>query len=997
MGASYILGGVALFWIVGTLYLELSAEGHEVVGNWRLCTALALALVFGFLWNWVLGAEWCCGKDHGNVPERRRRDQPRLKCSCWRLARALGAGIKGTLAPVCDGRERGCDSVSELSRGEGKDVYPSLLWPSRQFGSESWDGAQSMLWPTRQCQKRRAGGLAKSATMVNWVWWLIVVQAIRCAEGGRDEALAAGAAWATGSAVAAAGAAWACGSAMINARGNNQATRETEVNSEPHEASWRTGEKTMRRPGRRVQRAKKKWIKGLECEDPRRTEAEKPDSVFFGNITEWGQQAKSYILSEHGLEAEGRWSMVGLAEHHLDRKNIHKLRSTMGLLGFRTCAVPAEKTGRSEDGTHGGVSVSVKRGLAATLVGPEAEHQGEHTLWGEGWATVVQHRKGLDVAVTCAYFDCGGGKLKATNAKRAREIRACHAALGIPWVLAADFNATPSEIAASGLHALLGGQVVTPVGVSYTCSAGQKRMLDYWLCSDTARPFFTNERAVVVPWKPHCGIAFDWVTNANDVMGMAHETAKAVLSPANATCTMDKVQRSSDGQWEEAAWLAGKGEAAYRTATRKQDGAAAKPDGNQGEEWQVGKVYARWGAQMAGCLALGNDIAPALGVRCAVRTTRLQPLYRARKAKERPGLTLPASAVGFAWAGAESCLRTVVHFHGTGRGKQQLDDAVQWLLARVAGKLRTLWIPKRVKEWVPGMRPKHSRLKPPPPTESQAAPLRKGYQPYVTTSADDGAPTTQRGRRAEESSCDDEAEDGHKGHTIWREVEASTAELARWRFFIGHPAAAGKMDWVSMMIEAARMSAVAKKKARAQARREAVQRAKECLDGSASKAHGYVKPKSTVLDLMDLAQETDEDGKLTRVASPDVAVQRKGQSWHDLWDRDRAQRESLTKKVQDLRRSCREEDDDEELVSTAAVKVGIKKLNASAVAGLDATTARELAALPDAAIEQLAGILNQINRRVAWPRQALHHQIVLLAKPRGGQRPICLVAMIIKL
>ena len=97
------------------------------------------------------------------------------------------------------------------------------------------------------------------------------------------------------------------------------------------------------------------------------------------------------------------------------------------------------------------------------------------------------------MAVTCAYFDCGNGKLSEANAKRAREIRACHRTLGIPWILAADFNATPEQTAASGLQAIIGGKVMTPHGVSYTCSAGQKRMLDYWMVSDDARPYITNE------------------------------------------------------------------------------------------------------------------------------------------------------------------------------------------------------------------------------------------------------------------------------------------------------------------------------------------------------------------------------------------------------------------------------------------------------------------------------------------------------------------------
>ena len=717
----------------------------------------------------------------------------------------------------------------------------------------------------------------------------------------------------------------------------------------------------------------------MDKDDPKRAEAERPDSAFFGNITEWGQQAKSFMTSEDGLEAEGRWSSVSLVEHHLCAKNVQKLRGAMDLSGYKTCVVPASKTGRSEGGTHGGVSVSVKKNIAATVVDPAAKHQGDHTLWGDGWATTVQHRKGLDVAVTCAYFECGSSKLSEANARRAREIKACHAALGIPWILAADFNATPAEIAASGLQAIIGGQVMTPAGVTHTCTSGQKRMLDYWLVDPRARPYVCNERAVVVPWKPHFGIAHDWVADASEVKGMTHETARAVLSPVNLRCDLDKLSRSSNEQWHEAGWLAHTGESAYRGATWKQDCGNAHVGDNQDAEWRSGLAYARWGAQMAGCLAIGNGIEPGRDVRCTVRVPKQRPLYKARKAKERPGHILPADAIGFAWAGAEVSLRTILHFYGTNRGEAQRASAVKWLQDRIVGRLKTLWLPKRVKEWVPGKKPRRVAKG---QTTTTPSPVTKG---------------NGKGRgNGHESSSDDEGGDTHAGHTTWREVDPSAQELAKWRLLLKHPDAANNSDWTTLVVEASRMAAVAKRKARAQARRDAVAWAKECLEGSASKAHGFVKSKAKVLDLMDLASEVDEHGKLQRITCPNVAVERQGKSWHDLWGRDHGARKSLMARLNALRLACRDDDDDEE-VDTQQVKMAIKKLNAKAVSGLDVVTARELAALPDDALDELAGILSLINKSVAWPRQSMHHQIVLLGKPRGGQRPICLVAIIIKL
>ena len=141
-----------------------------------------------------------------------------------------------------------------------------------------------------------------------------------------------------------------------------------------------------------MQRAKAKWVRSLEPGDERKEAENRPDSVFFGNMTTWGQQARSYLVDEDGLESEGKWSMVGLAEHHLGDKQVYKLRGAMRVAGYRSCVVPAASTGKSAEGTHGGVSVSAKARLAATVTDPQARHQGDHVLSGDGWATAILHK-----------------------------------------------------------------------------------------------------------------------------------------------------------------------------------------------------------------------------------------------------------------------------------------------------------------------------------------------------------------------------------------------------------------------------------------------------------------------------------------------------------------------------------------------------------------------------------------------------------------------------
>ena len=51
------------------------------------------------------------------------------------------------------------------------------------------------------------------------------------------------------------------------------------------------------------------------------------------------------------------------------------------------------------------------------------------------------------------------------------------------------------------------GTVVTPAGVTSTCTSGSERMLDYALMSSGLQTTLEESAAdLAVPWKPHCGI-----------------------------------------------------------------------------------------------------------------------------------------------------------------------------------------------------------------------------------------------------------------------------------------------------------------------------------------------------------------------------------------------------------------------------------------------------------------------------------------------------------
>ena len=76
-----------------------------------------------------------------------------------------------------------------------------------------------------------------------------------------------------------------------------------------------------------------------------------------------------------------------------------------------------------------------------------------------------------------------------------------------PWIILADWNVVPADLEASGWPAALGGTIMTPAGIDFSCTAGQGRLLDYAVVSKDARPMITALDAVHgLPWKTHLGL-----------------------------------------------------------------------------------------------------------------------------------------------------------------------------------------------------------------------------------------------------------------------------------------------------------------------------------------------------------------------------------------------------------------------------------------------------------------------------------------------------------
>ena len=78
-----------------------------------------------------------------------------------------------------------------------------------------------------------------------------------------------------------------------------------------------------------------------------------------------------------------------------------------------------------------------------------------------------------------------------------------------PWMIVADFNVSPTELAASAWFRFIGGNIVVPEDTNITCTSGKGRIIDFLLVSDQPMPYVCNVKSHVAPWKPHLGISFE--------------------------------------------------------------------------------------------------------------------------------------------------------------------------------------------------------------------------------------------------------------------------------------------------------------------------------------------------------------------------------------------------------------------------------------------------------------------------------------------------------
>ena len=231
-----------------------------------------------------------------------------------------------------------------------------------------------------------------------------------------------------------------------------------------------------------------------------KNETQKTIGIRFNNLSVWGPTAEEYAVSD-SIAQDGIWC---IAEHHKLPHEIPSMRSKMQQRGWRSVISHARPTGRSDAGSSGGTMVASRKHLHLTPFPGSGEGRCRLGSHGMDWSAVQVRAKGVSYMVMSVYLTCHIGGT-GENIIKIQEIIKMILAAGLPFMLIGDFNMTPRELAATGMLAKIGAEIVIPSNVTSTCRSG--RMLDYVVISTNFRGALVSLTAdMKCPWRAHKGL-----------------------------------------------------------------------------------------------------------------------------------------------------------------------------------------------------------------------------------------------------------------------------------------------------------------------------------------------------------------------------------------------------------------------------------------------------------------------------------------------------------
>ena len=310
--------------------------------------------------------------------------------------------------------------------------------------------------------------------------------------------------------------------------------------------------------------------------------------IDYFNISEFGGKTKEWLQSDEGRAAD----IVGLGEHHLNGKKLEAARNWAQQQGLRSTWSRAAWSGRSAAGTTGGAAVLSKKHLhfSSMQIKEGGKEKTVQEMVGLDWAGVLLKLKGVTIFFISAYLTCGIGAA-GINVKKLSGMIQKILELGLPFIVAADWNMEPAELEMSGFLHQTGGQIMTPQGVRTTCRSG--RLLDYLVVSPRVRPLVRSIQPVMnLPWTTHLGLRLQLRRTTRQAMMRQLCCPKRISDNKEPVGELE--DRSSDASWGRpgetyALGIQGK-------QTNQLEGTVLECINN--DAWTAGEQYARWSRKL---------------------------------------------------------------------------------------------------------------------------------------------------------------------------------------------------------------------------------------------------------------------------------------------------------------------------------------------------------------------------------------------------------------
>ena len=130
------------------------------------------------------------------------------------------------------------------------------------------------------------------------------------------------------------------------------------------------------------------------------------------------------------------------------------------------------------------------------------------------------------------------------------------------------------------------------------------------------------------------------------------------------------------------------------------------------------------------------------------------------------------------------------------------------------------------------------------------------------------------------------------------------------------------------------------------------------------------------------------------VQCPKKVMAHRRMQWQDVWGDQPSRLLPTVELMKELRDEAIQERLD--LIDLACFDEAVFSFNDATALGLDCIAPRVLKSLPHKARLDIVGLLNECEAKQAWPWQMLGQLLVLIGKETGGERPIALICMLLR-